>query len=190
MDSALVLQALLNHTNIHILLFQTNTLNVDREIKETIKIINYLAENKKEIFKEKIRLFAPSSKILKDNKEVTHLDEIDIKKKIEEFEKICDKVNKKLSKLLTMDLSYNYHDTDDLIETKKLLISLDKNIEIFLKDYNQLYATNIKYISEEKTSNLHLSVETFLEKYDKVIELSNYLQEIFALQKSITDEQL
>ena len=46
-------------------------------------------------------------------------------------------------------------ENENIIELKNNLIKLDKAMDDFLKDYNQLYSKNIKYISEDKISNLH-----------------------------------
>lgn len=185
-DSCSVLLALTNFIRTYHDLYLTKSLGVQKELSDAVNIITYIAENKSEIFKDKIRLFAPTKKTGQSSK----FEPKELQEKITDYNKILEKVEKKLSKLMQLRLSYEYLDTEEIMETKKLMISLDKNLEFFLKDYNQLYANNIKYISEDKITNLHTTLNEFSEKYEKIYELSSSLEEIFAMQRIISNSEV
>jgi len=171
---------------------------VDNELINSIKIIENLIKNKREIFKEKIRLFPPeiklrekkSHELLKINCSTEYLKEIEKEhqrrkndniEKLKIYEKNMMKVDKKLEKLKTkIKDNFEFMETEDYIKLKKNLIVFEKNIDYFLKDFNQLFAGDIKYISQEKFSNLHLFVEEFDIKNEKLFNLGKSIEEVFS----------
>ncbi len=179
-----------------------NTLNkkqiVDNEIINSIKIIENLIKNKKEIFKEKIRLFPPeinlrekkNYELLKLNCPPDTLKEIekehqrrknDMIEKLKIYENNMVKVDKKLNKLKNkIKDNFEFMETEDYIRLKKNLIFFEKSIDCFLKNFNQLFAGDIKYIPQDKFSNLHLFVEEFDIKNEKLFNLGKSIEEVFS----------
>ena len=171
---------------------------VDNEIINSIKIIENIIKNKREIFKEKVRLFPPEIKLrekknydlLKINCPAELLKDIEkrhlrrkneIMEKLKSYENNMIKVDKKLEKLRNkVNENYELMDTEDYINLKKNLITFEKNIDNFLKDFNQLFSADIKYIPQEKFSNLHLYVEEFDIKNEKFFNLGKSIEEVFS----------
>jgi hypothetical protein len=191
-----VLLNLVNFVKIHKLLFKAenkeNSFKPDKIINESLLIINYLTDNKLTIFKENIRLFAPEIK-LKENKQIQNeegnitFNPKEVQERISSYNKLISKVDKKLDKLKKLNLNFDNVEMENLLELKQSLINFEKTMDGFIKDYNQIYAKDIKYISEDKISNLHLSVESFNEKYNVILNIAGMLEEIFALHNRITN---
>jgi len=171
---------------------------VDNELINSIKIIENLVKNKKEIFKEKIRLFPPeiklrerkyhdmlkincSSEFLKETEKDHQRKKNEIIEKLKLYEKNMLKVDRKLEKLkVKINKNFEFMDTEDYLKLKKNLILFEKNIDNFIKDFNQLFAGDIKYISNDKFSNLHLFVEEFELKNEKLLNLGKSIEEVFS----------
>lgn len=190
-DSELVLMNLINFVKIHKLLFgKISSNNTTSELRECILIINYIKENKANILKENIRLFAPEIKLIE--KKVVENNNLynDVNERINNYNKLISKVEKKLEKLSKLDLAYENVEMNNLLELKQYIINFDKTIDGFLKDFNQIYAKDLKYISEDKLSNLHVTIDNFYEKYNVIVNLSNSLEEIFALHNRINNHNL
>ena len=91
------------------------------------------------------------------------------------------KVDKKLDKLRKIiNENYELMDTEDYIKLKQNMILFEKNIESFLRDFNQIFSADIKYIPQEKFSNLHLFVEEFEIKNEKLFNLGKSIEEVFS----------
>lgn len=171
---------------------------VDNEIINSIKVIENLIKNKREIFKEKIRLFPPeiklrekknhellklncSAEFLKDIEKDHHRKKNEIIEKLKLYEHNMSKVDKKLEKLKSkINENFEFMETEDYIKLKKNLIVFEKNIDNFLKDFNQIFAGDIKYIPQERFSNLHLTVEEFDIKNEKLFNLGKSIEEVFS----------
>lgn len=171
---------------------------VDNEIINSIKIIENMIKHKREIFKEKIRLFPPEIKLrqkknnelLKINCSSEFLKEIEkdhqrkkneIIEKLKLYEANITKVDKKLEKLkIKINENFEFMETEDYLKLKKNLIMFEKNIDNFLKDFNQLFAGDIKYIPLDKFSNFHLTLEEFDIKNEKLFNLGKSIEEVFS----------
>ena len=82
-----------------------------------------------DIFREKIRLFAPELKLIKDSN-ITYNKE-ECLKKINEYEELSGKLEKKIDKIKVNCIDFNY-DTiqiDDIMKTKQCLINFEKSID-------------------------------------------------------------
>lgn len=171
---------------------------VDNEIINSVKIIDNIIKNKREILKEKIRLFPPEIKI----REKKNFDSLNLAvpadllreyerehakrknemiEKLQIYEKNMLKVDKKLEKLkCKVNESYELMETEDYLKLKQNLIIFEKKIDNFIRDFNQLFAQDIKYIPQEKFSNLHQVVEEFEIKSEKLFNLGKSLEEVFS----------
>jgi len=190
-DSAKILINLINFVKINRNIQTSTSYSINSELKNVKLIINYLADNKSELFKEKIRLFPPEVKLIKKNKEdKTEFNINEISTKINEYQKVVSKLNKKLAKLNTLSLNYEIIEFEDVLELKNKLIEFEKKLDNFIKDYNQLYSKGIKYISKEKMPTLQYSVDEFKSKYDMILALSSSLEEIFSLHNKILNKKI
>jgi hypothetical protein len=168
-------------------------INHHKEISQILQMITFLTENKKDIFKEKVRLFAPEIRLIKDKKteesvnesKLNQINTKEINEKIKEYEKTKNKLEKKLAKLREMDLNFELVERDEVLQFKSLLVNFEKSLDNFIKIYNNNYSSNIKYISEDKISDLHEYTDNFLSKYDVLLNLANSLEEIFALHNKL-----
>jgi hypothetical protein len=152
-------------------------------ISDCLMIVDYMSNNLENIFKDKIRLFAPEIKSQKEH-EITFKN---LEEKVRNFQKQIMKINRKLEKLKKYALSYENVDIENLMQLKQSLILFEKSMDRYLKDYNEIYSKDIKYISEDKISNLHVMVDDFLEKFNKLIAVSSSLEEVFSLHCRITN---
>lgn len=200
-DSFIVLLNLINFVKLYRSIYSNDTcesVNIKKHLNSTVKLINYISDNKLSIFKENIRLFAPEIKLLSrkmeesenslsSNSNTNSINKKELEERIKGYTNTMQKLDKKLNKLQRLNLDYEYVEMDDLIELKQQLINFDKLLDNFIKDFNQIYSQEIKYISEDKISKLHLSVEKFTERYEELLDLSSTLEEIFAMHSRISN---
>lgn len=191
-----ILHNLAYFVKIHKLIFNSenrdNSIKPEKIINDSLMIINFLTDNKLNIFRQNIRLFAPEIK-LKENKQIQNdesnltFNPKELQERISSYNKLISKVDKKLEKLKILDLNFENVEMENLLQLKQSLINFEKTMDGFLKDYNQIYSKDIKYISEDKISKLNLSVENFNEKYNVILNIAAMLEEIFALHNRITN---
>lgn len=170
---------------------------VEDELISIIKITQNLINSKNEIFKENIRLFPPDVKLREKSKlqnikldcdtdlfkeyEREHaIKKNEVIERLKLYEKNMIKVDRKLDKLKSkIKENFEYIDIEDHLKLKKFLIGFEKNVDRFIKDFNQLFADEIKYIPPEKFSDLHNYIDEFNDKNEKLYNLGNSIQEVF-----------
>jgi hypothetical protein len=82
-----------------------------------------------EIFKEKIRLFAPEIKLIKDQSSTFYKNECITK--IQQYEELSNKIQMKIEKLRKnrIDINYETVSNEDIMKTKQILINFEKAID-------------------------------------------------------------
>lgn len=82
-----------------------------------------------DIFKEKIRLFAPELKLIKEQSGSFSKNECT--NKIQQYEELTSKILNKIEKLKKsrFDINYEIVSNEDIIRTKQILINFEKAID-------------------------------------------------------------
>jgi hypothetical protein len=82
-----------------------------------------------EIFKEKIRLFAPEIKLIKDQS--SSFNKTECISKIQQYEELSNKIQMKIEKLKKnrIDINYEAVSNEDIMKTKQILINFEKAID-------------------------------------------------------------
>lgn len=182
------MKCLYNLTNFTLkyLNIQSNENLSTQETSKAYELINYVNKNKIEIFKEKIRLFVKEAGIRNSEKnEEAKIYPKNIQKNIDDTKQLIEKLNQKLSKISSLNISYEESGREDSLELKKHLIKLDKEVDIFLKSFNSVYEKEIKYISDDKIGKLHIDCESFLNNFNQLQNISDTLEQIFAIHNNI-----
>jgi hypothetical protein len=183
------IKSLLNLITFTIQYIQTKqNSNPHIEINKSLTILDYFQSNKLSIFKDSLRLFIPQPnehKISPDINNIELVNNKNIQKNIENTRQLVNKLEQKLQKLYAMNIKYEDITRDEELELKKYLNAFDKSIDIFLKDFNTLYEKELKYISDDKKSKLHLDIDVFYKSYSQLEEIAHILEEIFAMHNKI-----
>lgn len=182
------MKCLYNLTNFALkyLKIQNNESFSTQETSKAYQLINYINKNKIEIFKEKIRLFV--TEVGAQNPQKTEEVKMylkNIQKNIDDTKQLIEKLDQKLSKIANLNISYEESGREDNLELKKHLIKFDKEVDIFLKSFNSVYEKEIKYISEDKLGKLHIDCELFMTNYNQLQNISDILEQIFAIHNNI-----
>ena len=146
-------------------------------------MIKYVDVNKVELFKEKIRLFV--TEIDKGESKEERVKIKTIQDNIETTKQLLEKLDKKLNKITSLNISYESITRDDSLELRETLIKFDKEVDIFIKNFNSLYEKEIKYISDDKIGKLHIETELFHKSYSQLQNIADTLEQIFATHNNI-----
>ena len=163
---------------------KTNSQTEFNEINKSISLINFMDKNKIELFKDDIRLFIPevNGSIINKEQKITSKYYLD---NIEQTKLLINKLNGKIEKLNSLNINYDIISKEDEMELYKTIINFNKAIEYFLKDFNNLYEKELKYIAPDKLPTLHFDVDNFIEKYNELENIASLLEEIFAIHNKI-----
>ena len=163
---------------------KTNNQIEFNEINKSISLINFMDKNKIELFKDDIRLFIPevNGSIINKEQKITSKYYLD---NIEQTKLLINKLDGKIEKLNSLNINYDIISKEDEMELFKTIINFNKAIEYFLKDFNNLYEKELKYISPDKLPTLHFDVDNFNEKYNELENIASLLEEIFAIHNKI-----
>lgn len=155
----------------------------EEEITKALRLIKYVDVNKVELFKEKIRLFV--TEIDKGESKEERVKIKTIQDNIETTKQLLEKLDKKLNKITSLNISYETITRDDSLELRETLIKFDKEVDIFIKNFNSLYEKEIKYISDDKIGKLHIETELFHKSYSQLQNIADTLEQIFATHNNI-----
>ena len=187
-------------TFINLLNFTIKYLNIknkkevfNQELDLANKLIDVIDKNKNDLFKNNIRLFINDKKNNNQNKiNDNYNNKLNIKKIYEDINNckiLIEKVEKKLEKLNTIDLTEEkFEDKNiyDKLEFKKYLNFFEKNLDEFLVDFNSYYEKELKYINPDNISHLDEKNSELLNQYKKIENVASILEEIFSIHNKIT----
>ena len=154
------------------------------EINKSISLINFMDKNKIQLFKDDIRLFIPevNGSIINKEQNITSKYYLD---NIEQTKLLINKLDSKIEKLNSLNINYDIISKEDEMELFKTIINFNKAIEYFLKDFNNLYEKELKYIAPDKLPTLQFDIDNFNEKYNELENIASLLEEIFAIHNKI-----
>jgi len=154
------------------------------EINKSISLINFMDKNKIQLFKDDIRLFIPevNGSIINKEQNITSKYYLD---NIEQTKLLINKLDSKIEKLNSLNINYDIISKEDELELFKTIINFNKAIEYFLKDFNNLYEKELKYIAPDKLPTLQFDIDNFNEKYNELENIASLLEEIFAIHNKI-----
>ena len=154
------------------------------EINKSISLINFMDKNKIQLFKDDIRLFIPevNGSIINKEQNITSKYYLD---NIEQTKLLINKLDGKIEKLNSLNINYDIISKEDEMELFKTIINFNKAIEYFLKDFNNLYEKELKYIAPDKLPTLQFDIDNFNEKYNELENIASLLEEIFAIHNKI-----
>ena len=155
----------------------------EEEITKALRLIKYVDVNKVELFKEKISLFV--TEIDKGESKEERVKIKTIQDNIETTKQLLEKLDKKLNKITSLNISYETITRDDSLELRETLIKFDKEVDIFIQNFNSLYEKEIKYISDDKIGKLHIETELFHKSYSQLQNIADTLEQIFATHNNI-----
>ena len=183
-------------TFINLLNFVIKYLNIknkkdvfNQELDLANKLIDVIDKNKNDLFKNNIRLFINDKK----NNNINNINnKLNIKKINDEINNckiLIEKVEKKLEKLNTIDLTEEKQEETniyDKLEFKKDLNFFEKNLDEFLVDFNSYYEKELKYINPDNVSHLDEKNTELLNQYQKIENTASILEQIFSIHNKIT----
>ena len=154
------------------------------EINKSISLINFMDKNKIQLFKDDIRLFIPevNGSIINKEQNITSKYYLD---NIEQTKLLINKLDSKIEKLNSLNINYDIISKEDEMELFKTIINFNKAIEYFLKDFNNLYEKELKYIAPDKLPTLQFDIDNFNEKYNELENIASLLEQIFAIHNKI-----
>lgn len=155
----------------------------EQEISKAMNLIKYVDGNKIEIFKERIRLFV--TEIDKGEPKEERVNVKVIQDNIQTTKQLIEKLDKKISKISSLNISYENITREDSLELRENLIKFDKEVDCFLKNFNSLYEKEIKYISDDNKGKLHIETESFMKSYSQLQSIADTLEQIFATHNNI-----
>ena len=163
---------------------KTNNQIEFNEINKSISLINFMDKNKIQLFKDDIRLFIPevNGSIINKEQKITSKYYLD---NIEQTKLLINKLDGKIEKLNSLNINYDIISKEDEMELFKTIINFNKAIEYFLKDFNNLYEKELKYIAPDKLPTLQFDIDNFNEKYNELENIASLLEEIFAIHNKI-----